>query len=132
MAARHGLGKLGKKIFDHQNPRIVIARGTDLEVIILHEFNKVATLDVLEMEPNIPWSVTHLLARKTMAFLDPRHNLEDPLVSHTIIRTEQDLMLVELGHDSHARPFVQGALRGGYLAHYTSFWLINNTSFFWL
>ena len=97
-------------------------------MVVLDQFIEVSALDVLQMESDVTRLITYLLAGETLAnitthaasnarpcvaFLDSGYHFGDALVSQGVVRTEQDLVLIQLRHDDHARTFVQGALVGG-------------------
>ena len=97
-------------------------------MVILDQFIEVSALDVLQMESDVTRFVPYLLAGETLAnvtthaasnarpcvaFLNSGYHFGDALVSHGVVLSEQDLALIQLRHDDHARTFVQGALVGG-------------------
>ena len=109
---------------------IVIVRGADFQVVVLDQFVEVPTLDDFQLELYITRLIAYLLtgealaniaantasdARPRVTFLNPSHHFRNALVSHGVVRTEQDFVLVQLRHDDHARTFVLRALGRGVL-----------------
>ena len=99
-------------------------------MVILDQLVEVATLNVFQLESYVARLVTYLLAGEALAdvptdtapyagpsvaLLNSSYHLCDALVSHCVVCTEQNLVLVQLRHYDHARTFVQWALGGGVL-----------------
>ena len=76
---------------------------------VLDQLIKVPALNILEMEPHVPRFVSNLLARETLAhelaqsaanarpgvaFLYSRHDFADSFVTHSIVGTEENFMLI--------------------------------------
>ena len=147
MTTRYRLRELGEMVDFDQNAGIVIVRGADFQVVVLDQFFvKVPTLMVFQLESYVTRLITYLLtsealanlaantasdARPRVTFLNPSHHFRNALMSHGVMRTEQDFVLVQLRHDDHARTFVQRALGGEYCIQRTPFLFMNKRYFFW-
>ena len=121
MAARHWFRKFGEVVNQDQDASMAVDGDVDFFMVVLDQFIGIPTMDLLVMDADVPRIVTNLLARKALAdvfsdtaantrprvfFLYSCHNFNDALVSQCIMRTEQNLMLVQLGHHDHAGSFV--------------------------
>ena len=128
MTARNRLRELGEMVDYDQDAGIVIVRGADFQVVVLDQFVEISTLDVSQLESYITRLIAYRLtgealsniavntasdARPRVMFLNPSHHFRNALVSHGVVRTEQDFVQVQLRHDDHARTFVQRVLGGG-------------------
>ena len=133
--------------YDDEDPSIASIRGAELHVVILNQLIEVPTLDVFEVETDVARFVSHLLAREALANVMPdsaannsrpgvallyaRDNFATALVTHGVVRTEEDLILIQLRHDDHEGPFMQQP-DGGYFAQRTPLEIRNSRSFFCL
>ena len=107
MTARDCFRKLGKMVDDDQDAGIVVVRGADFEVVVLDQLVEISALDVFQVESDIARLIAYLLAGEALAniaantpsdtrprvtFLDPSDHFRIALVTHGIVRTEQDLV----------------------------------------
>ena len=140
MTTWYGLSEFRKAVYDHQDARVPTLRWAEFLVIKLYQLIEILALDIIQVEPDVPRFITHLLAREAFVYLhsytaantgpcvtlvNACDNFGDALMSHGFMSTKLILMLVESWHHNHARMLVQWTLRGGYCTQRTPFFLLN-------
>ena len=140
MAERHSLCQFRKLTNDHQNSCVVVVRGANFKKIVLYQLLERPTLDVFQMEPNVPRFIPHFLTREALTHIlpytaantrarlpywDTCHYLSDSLVSHGTRFLSGTLVASQSNND------VLGANNEkGYLAQVTRFLWMNRRPFF--
>ena len=109
VTTRDCLCKFRKVVNDDQNAGVVVVRGADFQVVILDQLVEIATLNVFQLKSYITGFVAHLLTGEALAdisadtapyagpgvaLLNSSNHLSDALMSHGVVRTEQDFMLI--------------------------------------
>ena len=114
-------------------------------MVVLDQLNKIPTLDIFQVKPNVTRFVTYLLAREAlthvltnattiawprMAFLFLRQRLSKALMANNIVSTKHNFMLVQLRHNDHAWKFVQRTLLRGILHAKDPIFVVEQMIFF--
>ena len=122
VTAGYSFSKFGEVVYGDQGSSIASIRGAELHVAILDHLIEVPTVNSFKVETDVSRLVSHLLTSEALANVLPdsaanirpgvallyaRDNFANALVTHGVVSTEEDLMLIQLRHDNHAGRFMQ-------------------------
>ena len=125
VTAGYGLGEIGEVIdYDH-DPRSTVVGGAEFHVVVLDRLVEVSGLYVFEMKTNVSRLIANLLTSETLtyvfansttnswlavAFLYACQNLANALMTHSIVCTKENSVLIQLGLYNQAGSLVKQAL----------------------